>query len=324
MMRSLAAALALAAASCAAWAAPARPPLDLRGYADDAGAITVQRSGSTIDPYFTLQALLLAHEHGLGVQPHAAKWAAWLMPRQKPDGTFDRFCRTSAGWGPCKTADADDSLLALWLKFLETMPGELARDPAWQKSHGAARAPLARLVDPRWHVYLVSPVYQHALFMDNIEVWSYAPARAAAQAAAYPDMAESMHRVFWDEAGRRFLVSTQPEQKTAEPAFYPDAVAQIFPLLHDYPRVPGGAAAWYRAWMKQHRTEWLAQVRTDFAWGVVALVAHKQGDARSAACWLRATRDFRHSMHWTLTDEVVAQVLAANKVAAAPESADCR
>jgi len=37
------------------------PPLDLRGYMDSSGAITVHHNGQSVDPYFALQALLLAH-----------------------------------------------------------------------------------------------------------------------------------------------------------------------------------------------------------------------------------------------------------------------
>jgi hypothetical protein len=304
-------------------AATAAVPLNLDGFADASGAIAIQHKGGTIDPYFTLQALLIAHENGLDVSAYGAKWINWLLPLQKPDATFDRFCRQGTEWAPCKTADADDSLLALWLKFMETMPAELKRNPAWKKSQLAAKETLARLVDPRWHVYLVSPVYQHGLFMDNLEVWSYAPARAAAEGAKLPSLSQSIQNVFWDAEGKRYLVSTQPGQKTTNHAFYPDAVAQIFPLLVNFPHIPGGQRAWYRKWIKEHRGEWLEQVKTDFAWGLVALVAWKQGDTASARCWLRATLPARHTFHWTVTDEVVLQVLSANRVSAAGPKDDC-
>lgn len=303
--------------------APAAEALDLKGFADPSGAIAIQHGGATIDPYFTLQALLIAHENGLDISAYGPQWVNWLLPRQKPDATFDRFCREGTAWAPCKTADADDSLLALWLKFMETMPAELKRNPAWQKSQRAAKATLARLVDPMRHVYLVSPVYQHGLFMDNLEVWSYAPARAAAEGPKFPSLSQSIQKVFWDAEGKRYLVSTQPGQKDTTHAFYPDAVAQIFPLLVDFPHIPGGQRAWYRKWIKAHRSDWLAQVKTDFAWGLVALVAWKQGDTPSARCWLRTTLPARHTFHWTVTDEVVLQVLTANRVTAAEPTDAC-
>lgn len=316
----LAIALGLA---CAARALAQAPALDLAGYAEDTGAITIQHKGATVDPYFALQALLLAQEHGLDTSRHAARWADWLVPRQKPDGTFDRFCRQGNAWAPCKTADADDSQLALWLKFLDSRPADLKRNPAWQKSHDAARVSLKRLEDKGRGIYMVSPVYLHGLFMDNLEVWSWAPARAGVETPAQPEFGRTIQKVFWDEGAKRFHVSTQLEQRAAEPAFYPDAVAQIFPLLVKYPYIPGGEKAWYTQWMARHRAEWLRQVKHDFAWGLVAVAALDQGDTASARCWLRSALPARHGAHWTVTDEVAAQILKARGLAPAAPKENC-
>lgn len=321
MMRLAIAAIALALVAARA---PAEPALDLTGYTDQEGAITVQHKGATIDPYFTLQALLLAQEHGLDTSRYASRWAEWLIPKQKPDGTFDRFCRAGTTWAPCKTADADDSQLALWMKFLDGHPAELKRNPAWRKSHDAARASLKRLEDKGRGIYMVSPVYLHGLFMDNLEVWSYQPAHAGVQTAQHPDFGRTIQDVFWDAGTKRYHVSTQLEQRSAETAFYPDAVAQIFPLFVKYPHIPGGEKAWYAQWMKRHRAEWLRQVKTDFAWGLVAVAALQQGDTVSARCWLRSALPARHSSHWTVTDEVVAQVLRARGLNPADAKESCQ
>lgn len=299
-------------------------PADLGGYAEPEGAITVQYGGDTVDPYFALQALMLASGYGLDVRADAIRWAEWLRARQKPDGTFQRFCRERSEWVPCKHADADDSMLAMWLKFLDGMPTELARRPAWRSSRRNAEQALRRLADPQRRLYIVSAAYPHSLLMDNLEVWAYPDAHQVFDDDKGPTFTESMQRTFWDGHNKRFLVSTQPEQKTAAHKFYPDAVAQIFPLVVGYPHVPGGARAWYLDWMRQHRKEWLAQVDGDFAWGMVALVALDQDDRASAACWLLTTQPFRHSPHWTVTDEVVAQVLAAHQVRPARDRELCQ
>ena len=287
--------------------------LDLDGYADGEGAISIQRGGDTVDPYFALQALLLAHDSGLDIRAHARPWARWLLARQKPDATFDRFCRRGPVWGPCKTADADDALLALWMRFLE-VPGVVdPRDPAWSRSREASAATLRRLKDEGRGIFLVSPVYQHGLFIDNLEVW---------HSTRDPRLARAIQRSFWSPASGRFLVSTQPEQATMAPSFYPDAVAQLYPLVVDFPHLPTGPRAHLDGWMRKHRGEWLAQVRSDFAWGLVALAAWRHGDRESAACWLRETSGYRHGVHWTVTDEVAWQVLAARGAhAAAPQEA---
>lgn len=319
-MRRLA--LALCAWLCTA-AAVAAAPLDLRGYADASGAISVQREGDTVDPYFALRALLLAHSHGLDITVPAAAWAQWLRTRQKPDATFDRYCRQGPVWAACKTADADDSVLGLWMAFIDTLPAAQRRQPEWVASRAVAQTALARLVDPTRGIYLVSPVYQHGLFMDNLELWAHGFSHAAAQSPRHRSFTESIRAVFWDTARQRFLVSTQPGQRDTVHAFYPDAVAQLFPLLVQFPRLPGGARAHYRGWMAAHRSEWLAQVHGDFAWGLVAIVALEQNDLASARCWLRVSLPYRHGSHWTVTDEVVAQILLARALTAHPDAQAC-
>lgn len=308
------------------WAMPwARAaPLNLSGYADAAGAISVQHRGDTVDPYFALQALLLAHSHGLDITVPATAWAQWLVARQKPDATFDRFCRTGPTWTACKTADADDSLLALWMRFIDSLPAAVRQEPAFVRSQAAAGATLERLVSPPTGVYLVSPVYLHGLFMDNLEVWTYKPAHAAAQNPQRPSLASSIQQTFWDEAQQRYHVSTQPEQKNEAHRFYPDAVAQIFPHTVDFPLIPGGARMHYRRWMHQHRAEWLRQVETDFAWGLIATVALQRGDLVSVRCWQHKALPARHSPHWTVTDEVVQQILQARRIQPDPPEKNCQ
>jgi hypothetical protein len=85
---------------------------------------------------------------------------------------------------------------------------------------------------------MVSPVYLHGLFMDNLEVWALAD-HGEADARK---LAAAIHATFWDPVNKRYLVSTQLEQRAQKPAFYPDHVAQVFPLLVGYPLLPGSDA----------------------------------------------------------------------------------
>lgn len=307
--------------------AMAAPVLDLTGYAGADGAISVQHQGGTVDPYFALQALLLAGEFGLDISPYAQPWAQWLVQRQKPDATFDRFCRAGPVWAPCKTADADDTLLALWMRLLDSLPADAAaRHPRWADSYRTSTAALAALREPERGIYLVSPVYQHGLFMDNLEVLSYQPPCRVpcAQILAQSNrLARDIHRSFWDASSRQFLVSTQPEQKEMPDAFYPTQVAQIYPLLFDFDLWHLTPRSHYRQWMKRNRATWLTQSHTDFAWGLVALIALKFQDTTSAGCWLRETARARGTSHWIVTDEVARQVLIHHRVLPAPPDATC-
>lgn len=298
--------------------------LDLTGFADDSGAISVQYRGETVDPYFVLQALLLAQDHGLDTRNYADKWAAWLLERQKPDATFDRFCKRGPVWAPCKTADADDAVLALWLKFLDSLPEDPKQSAARSNSHRLSKIALTKLLDSARGIFLVSPVYQHGLLMDNLEIWSYRPAREIAETAATGTFTRAIETTFWDKSQQRFLVSTQSEQKNTTHAFYPDAVAQIFPLMVRFPQIPGGEKSYYRQWMKRHRSEWLHQVKEDFAWGLIAIVALQQGDITSVNCWLKSALPHRNTSHWILADEVVLQILQVKGIAKASPNESCQ
>lgn len=301
-----------------------RPPLDLSGFSDADGAITTLRGGDIVDPYFAIQALLLAKEHGLDTDADTRRWLVWLARRQKPDGTFDRYCRGSTGWSACKPADADDALLAMWMKLLRASS---AIAPAALVKTGLERseAALARLYDQSKGVYLVSPSYRHSLFMDNLEVWWFwSSQRTLAGQGQARRLRQAIHKMFWHPGQKRFLVSSQPEQAAMPHAFYPDAVAQVFPLLVGYPTLPDTARAYYQVWMKEHRGEWLTRAPHDFSWGVIALIALRQGDLESAACWLRDTDHLRFSTHWTVSDEVTRQVLGARGIGPAAAELSCR
>ena len=304
----------------------AAPQLDLNGYVDDTGAISVLYGGDSADPYFAMQALLLAHVNGFDISAAAEKFVKWLAPMQKPDGTFDRFCRSGSGarWNACKTADADDALLAYWMRLLETMPAQLKNNPLWTKCYFTSKTSLAHLFQPSRGIYMVSPVYLHGLFMDNLEVWSLKVRQARrGDPAQAQKLATAIHDSFWDPVNKRFLVSTQLEQRTEKPAFYPDHVAQIFPLLVDFPLVPGTATSYYREWMKAHRADWLRQSATDYPWGVLAVLAVRQHDAASARCWLREAVHLRHSSRWAITDEVAYQIVSSAGLKPALQNADC-
>ena len=306
--------------------ASAAPRLDLGGYADESGAITVLHKGDSADPYFAMQALMLAHENGMDVSVPAEKFVNWLVPRQKPDGTFDRFCRgADKDWVSCKTADADDSLLALWMKLLETMPAQLVKNPVWTKSYQISKVSLEHLYQPSRGIYMVSPVVLHGLFMDNLEVWSRMVHLKQPQQRADSDkLARAIHDTFWDPVNKRFLVSTQLEQRAQTPAFYPDHVAQIFPLMFDFPLLPANARSYYRSWMATHRAEWLAQGVAAYPWGLLAVLARRQNDKVSAGCWLRQATPLRHSARWAVSDEASYQILLSRGVVAVDKQTDCK
>lgn len=303
----------------------AMPKLELQGYLDNSGAITILNGGDTTDPYFALQALLLAHDNGLDISGPAVKFANWLVPHQKPDGTFDRFCKKAGKpWVSCKTADADDSLLALWMRLMDTMPQKMDENPAWARSYAISKKALDNLYQPSRGVYMVSPVYLHGLFMDNLEVWSHKAHLKKIKPGELDKFAQDISKTFWQPANQQFLVSTQLEQQSQKPLFYPDHVAQLFPLLVNFPVLPQNPNIYYKNWMRLHRAEWLRQGVTDYPWGLLAVLALRQGDEASARCWLRENSGMRHSARWAVTDEVSFLILGSRQVTPASKNANCK
>lgn len=305
--------------------AATKPVLDLTGYADEQGAISVLHGGPSADPYFAMQALLLAHDNGMDASTSIQNFINWLMPLQKPDGTFDRFCRVGAKeWQACKTADADDSQLALWMRLLQTNSKELATNPAWIKSAVLTKSSLGRLLQPSRGIYMVSPVYLHGLFMDNLEVWSYqVAATQPGQASEAKQLAQSIHATFWDSVNKRYMVSTQLEQQSEKRVFYPDYVAQIFPLLVGFPIPQVDARAHYKRWMTDYRSSWLKQSESDYPWGIVAVLSLRENDKASVRCWLRQAMPLRHSDRWAVTDETAYQIVTQRGIKPADKETSC-
>lgn len=318
-------ALALCMACSSALPASSRPVLELDGFIDWTGAITVLQRGDFVDPYFALQALLLAQDNAIDITESAGKWINWLLVRQKADATFERFCRNGATWIECKTTDADAAVLALWLRLIDSMPAAERNQSAWQASYRKSQAALQRLRDPARGIYQGSPALQEGAFMDNVDVWSHLSAPASAAFEHVGDaLAYAIEHVFWDPARQRFLMTSKAAQPPLPDTFYPFHVLQILPLLFKYPypdQVQPGV--FYRQWMSRYRSEWLQQVKTDFAWGLLAVLALQQGDRESAACWRRETLAFRRTVHWTVTDEVADQVLSLNRIAPAGPKVKC-
>lgn len=307
--------------------AAAARTLDLQGYADAQGAITVVREGELVDPYFALQALLLARDHGLQVEPWQGRWIDWW--RRQPTGVLARYCRAplqAGGWRPCQRADADDATLALAVRLLRGVPAaEREALQADRLQHEAEQA-LRALQDLATGLYHVAPDLPQHLLMDNLEVWSTWPQRALAQAIDRhfrlpaessdphaPHLKASQPQAPHPQASalhaRHYRVSTQRSHREQPGRFYPEAAAQIYPLLMGFEPLPQAPAALYAQWMREHRSRWLAEADNDFPWGPIALLAWQQGDPDTVRCWQQRSAALRHGPRWSVTDEVVAQLL---------------
>jgi hypothetical protein len=303
-------------ASCTAQS-PARPFVP-ENYRSVDGALLLQTNGNYVEPYFATKALITAQDAGLDIRDAGLAWIRWALPRQRQDGRFDRYCqKTGADWKACGPADADDSMLALWLQLLYRLAPDSGIPPEWQASAQKAQAQLFKLRNGRLGIYHVSGRNHVALFMDNIEVYSAlkdiarARARFGDQQSSQStnlqaeDLVAAIDHVFWDKHNKRFRSSMQKNQ----PAFYPDVVAQVYPLLAGFPLKNENARSAWSKWRSRFASAWLEDRYDPHPWGLVALAAMKLGDQSSALCWLTHSESLRYSPRWNILEEAVFQGL---------------
>lgn len=288
-----------------------------QNYRSPDGALVLQTNGDYVEPYFATKALIVAQDAGLDVRPAAHEWIRWGLAHQRADGRFDRYCRKpEQDWKRCGPADADDSMLALWLQLLYRVAPDSGIPAEWEESVNKARSRLTKLRNNQLAVYYVSEQNHVALFMDNVEIYSALKDIAAAQsrfgdeAGAHvsrdeaKNLAAGIYKVFWDEHDQWF----RPSMQKNKPAFYPDVVAQVYPWLGNLPIAGDPRAAW-QSWKSRFASGWLESKYDPHPWGLIALAAAKEGDESSAVCWLAHSQSLRYSARWNVLEEAVYQGL---------------
>ena len=285
------------------------------------GAMTLNPGGNYVEPYFATKALIVAQDGGLDIREAAEAWIQWALPRQRADGLFRRFCRgnnNDEAWRDCAAADADDSMLALWMQLLYRMEPATGMPAEWRRSLALSAHQLAKLENRRLGVYHISRRNHVALLMDNIEVYAalkdvaQAQFRVDNQAAAQTDaraqhLASAIQRIFWDRRLRRF----RPSLQKTHPAFYPDVVAQVYPWLADVSGPGQDPRQAWQQWKQAYGPGWIERRYDTHPWGLVALAAEKLGDGTTAACWTSQSDSLRGSTSWNVLEEAVWQSLRA-------------
>lgn len=288
------------------------------------GAVVLNPGGNYVEPYFATKALIVAEDGGLDVHEAAAAWIDWTLPRQLPNGLFRRFCRAAGSnnnddWRDCAPADADDSMLALWMQLLYRMAPATGMPAAWQRSVDLSARQLEKLRNSRLGVYHISRNNHVALFMDNIEVYAALKDVALAQqrmhdpgasstGARAEQLANAIQRIFWDRRTKTF----RPSMQKSQPAFYPDDVAQIYPWLANLSGPGQDSRQAWAQWKRAFGAGWLERRYDSHPWGLVALAAAKLGDETSAACWTSLSDSLRGDSSWNVLEEAVWQSLRAH------------
>ena len=302
----LAAGLWLAPAAAAAAEVP-----DWRAFRTADGSFATEIGGDLADPYFVNKSLIMATEAGMDVRPEVQAWLVWLLPRQRRDGGFDRFCGARTGqWVACLAADADDSMAATTLQLLT-----LARQRGWIAARHAARVAAAERAatgllrslrddaNGLYRVFAAQPTYY---LMDNLEVLDALRLRRDPAADA---LASAIRGQFRDGA------SWRPSIPPIEPPrFYPHALAHSY-LWHSGVLAPSESGADIAAWLAHHSATWLDRQTEHFAWGIVAWNIHALAPAE-AGCWRLSVRQSPARLGWTVLDAMADAALAHRGVPA--------
>lgn len=262
------------------------------------GAYVTEVGGDITDPYFVNKALIIALEAGLELREEARGWLAWLLPRQRRDGGFDRFCGARSGhWVACLEADADDSMAATTIHLIQ-----LLRRKGWidgaqqaraQRAERRAAILLRTLRDPGDGLYHAFARTRAQYLMDNIEV--HAALRISGQDAAAAELLQAIRRHFHTPAGWRPSRPDLPNE-----AFYPHALARTF-LWRSGIMSRAEAAADEAAWLAQYSRTWLDRDTDPYAWGLVAWDIHELAPIE-AACWRASVRVDPSTVGWTVLD----------------------
>lgn len=287
------------------------------GYQAADGAITVHAGGDFVDPYFATKALLVADAAGLDIAAAANRWIAWLLPRQRADGRFARYCRADRQWRSCADADADDALSALWSELLYRVAANAEMPAAWSASAKRTESHLAELYQTGSGLYQVALEQPLIYFIDNVEIYGAytrtakrrrltAPLAALRTGWQARRLRRDVTRAFWQPGEQTFRVVLNGGEK---PAFYPHAVAQLYPLLEDMTTPAGTPADVFAAWFRRYGERWLAFTEDPYPWGLVALAAYRAGAHHAAMRWVARATPLRYGSRWNVLEEAVYQAL---------------
>ncbi len=284
---------------------PARAAVPFERFTHSDGAITVAAHSNSVDPYFANKALIIAHEAGLDVNDITLAWLLWLLPRQRSDGGFDRFCGQTNSWRACDRADADDSSVASFLQLValyEQSPhrrvvlGQTKVFEGMARAQASAMILLSRLATVRG-TYRAFPDEPIEFLMDNTEV--YAGLVAIGRIAEATHLKRAIYQHF------RKKSQWQPANESYKQFdFYPSALAPTY-LWHTKLITGATIDQEFKLWVRQWGREWIMQINDAYAWGLVAWGARNTSEQHWIRCWRHRHAQHDRTQGWTVIDEAV-------------------
>lgn len=264
------------------------------------------------------------------LRAEAADWLRWQaahLPLGGPDkgqlfdhwvlanGAQESVCPVDLPAAKCRQIDAVDSTLASFFLMAQAYlrhggDAALLREPGLRRAFEVAAQSLAAL-QRNEGLSWAKPDHAVAYLMDAVEVAAGWRALAELQERVWADGAaaavsrhlaqrtqDAVERSLWDDPAGLWRVSLQAPP-TRLPRWYPDTMAQAWPLLWSPPGRSALAgerarAAWQRAaaaWRSPER-DWTARNvdPAGFWWPAAAVAAHCVGDQAAASDWLARAR----------------------------------
>ena len=181
-------------------------------------------------------------------------------------------------------ADSEDGYLGMYLflmgKYLEkTESTDLPE--SWKKGIGLALKKIQSLMQDG--MTQVSEENTTVYLMDNLEVWK---GLYELELAGLEDtqtiremrkkIQERIEKIFWDDANQRWRIIGNSD-RYHQTEFYPDGVAQIYPLIYEFPvKEKKKQKVLYEQFTE--RFQWQKLKRTGFVWAITGMAAAQMRD----------------------------------------------
>lgn len=183
-------------------------------------------------------------------------------------------------------ADSEDGYLGVYLflmgEYLEkTESTELPE--SWKMGIRLALKKLQSLMQDG--ITQVSEENTTAYLMDNLEVWKglYKLEQAGVEdarliCALREKLQEQIENTFWDEESQKWRIIRNSDQYDPT-EFYPDGVAQIYPLIYEFPvKEKKKQKVLYAQFTENFQWQKLSERSTSFLWTMTGMAAAQVGD----------------------------------------------
>lgn len=246
-----------------------------------------------VNPYFACMAALglLAETKNCPITETEKKavgryldWHTGIL--LETDGKMGIYRKKSGKLIYKEKADSEDGYLGMYLflmgKYLEkTESTDLPE--YWKKGISLALKKIQSLMQDG--ITQVSEENTTVYLMDNLEVWKglYELEHAGLKdVQAIREMRNKLQaqieKLFWDDANQRWRI-IENSDLYHQKEFYPDGVAQIYPLIYEFPvKEKKKQKILYEQFTERFQWQKLTKKRNGFLWAMTGMAAAQMGD----------------------------------------------